>query len=156
MSNFTTYQQVVQMFENACTAHIAIKQFSEGSIDKLNSFSQDSLYPYVFLRPIQSTGMELNNNGLSGIRSLNFELFVLDIPELTDSNTLQLQSQTEIYLYDIISYFNLGTSQQDSYLILNSISPLYEAFQDRVCGWVANVTYKGIGVLDFCNFPSLT
>ena len=99
--------------------------------------------------------MVLNANGVSGARSLNFEFYMMDIPQLTDVDVLKLQSQTEIYLYDIIAYFNLGAVQRDEFITLNSISPLYEAFNDRVAGWQANITFNSYGVLDFCNFPKL-
>ena len=112
-------------------------------------------YPFAFLRPIQSTGMVLNPNGVSGARSLNFEFYMMDIPQLTDTDVLKLQSQTEVYLYDIIAYFNLGADQQEQFITLSSISPLYEAFNDRVCGWVGNITVTTYGTLDFCNFPRL-
>ena len=155
MADFPTYKSVVDQIEAACTAHQAIKQFGEGSIDRLDSLFQNVKYPFAFLRPIQSNGMILNPNGVSGTRTLNFEFYMMDIPQLTDVDVLKLQSQTEIYIYDIIAYFNLGAVQREEYITLNSISPLYEAFNDRVAGWQANITFNSYGVLNFCNFPSL-
>jgi hypothetical protein len=155
MADFPTYKSVVDQFEAACAAHQAIKQFGEGSIDRLDSLFQNVKYPFAFLRPLQSTGMVLNANGVSGARSLNFEFYMMDIPQLTDVDVLKLQSQTEIYIYDIIAYFNLGAVQREEFITLNNISPLYEAFNDRVAGWQANITFNSYGVLDFCNFPSL-
>ena len=155
MPDFPTYKSVVDQIEAACDAHQAIKQFGEGSIDRLDSLFQNVKYPFAFLRPLQSTGMVLNANGVSGARSLNFEFYMMDIPQLTDVDVLKLQSQTEIYLYDIIAYFNLGAVQREEFITLNSISPLYEAFNDRVAGWQANITFNSYGVLNFCNFPSL-
>ena len=155
MSDFPTYQYIVEQFRTACTEHLAINEFGEGSIDRLDSLTQNVKYPLAFLRPLQSTGMVLNTNGVSGTRSLNFEFYIMDVPQLTDTDVLKLQSQTEIYLYDIIAYFNLGSSQQEEFIVLNSIAPLYEAFNDRVCGWAANLTINTYGTLDFCNFPKL-
>jgi len=155
MADFPTYQQIVEQFRTACTEHLAIHTFEEGSIDRLDSLLQNVKYTFAFLRPLQSTGMVLNQNGVSGARSLNFEFYMMDIPQLTDTDVLKLQSQCEINIYDIIAYFNLGTVQQVEYVTLNSISPLYEAFNDRVAGWVANITVNTTGTLDFCNFPKL-
>jgi len=155
MADFPTYAYIVEQFRTACAEHLAINSFGEGSIDSLDSLTQNVKYPLAFLRPLNSQGMVLNTNGVSGARALNFELFMLDVPQLTDTDVLQLQSQTEIYLYDIIAYFNLGDDQQLEYITLNSITPLYESFNDRVCGWNANITVNTYGTLDFCNFPKL-
>jgi len=152
---FPTYKSIVEQFETACNAHLAIHTFKEGSIDKLDSSIQNVEYPYAFLRPLQSTGMVLNTNGQSGLRSLTFELYMLDIPALTDDDVLKIQSDTEIYVYDIISYFNLGNNQREEYITLNNITPIYEAFNDRLAGWSANITYNSYGTLDYCNFPQL-
>ena len=155
MADFPTYQYIVEQFRTACDEHLAINSFGEGSIDRLDSLTQNVKYPLAFLRPVTSQGMILNTNGVSGARALNFEFLMLDVPQLTDTDVLRLQSQCEIYIYDIIAYFNLGAVQRDEYVTLNSISPLYEAFNDRVAGWQANITFNSYGVLDFCNFPSL-
>jgi len=155
MSDFPTYSYIVEQFRTACAEHLAINEFGEGSIDRLDSLTQNVKYPLAFLRPIQSNGITLNANGVSGARTLNFEFYMMDVPQLTDTDVLQLQSQTEIYLYDIIAYFNLGSDQQLEFITLNSISPLYEAFNDRVAGWVGNITVNTQATLDFCNFPKL-
>ena len=155
MADFPTYSYIVEQFRTACAAHLAINEFGEGSIDRLDSLTQNVKYPLAFLRPIQSNGITLNQNGVSGARSLNFEFYMMDVPQLTDVDVLQLQSNCEIYLYDIIAYFNLGSFQQLEFITLNSISPLYEAFNDRVAGWVGNITINTQATLDFCNFPKL-
>jgi hypothetical protein len=155
MADFPTYQYIVEEFRTACDEHLSIHTFGEGSIDRLDALLQNVKYTFAFLRPLQSTGMVLNQNGVSGARALNFEFYMMDVPQLTDTDVLKLQSQTEIYIYDIIAYFNLGSSQQIQYITLNSILPLYESFNDRVAGWVANITVNTYATLDFCNFPKL-
>ena len=155
MSDFPSYQTIVEQFRTACNEHLAINSFGEGSIDRLDSLTQNVKYPLAFLRPVTSQGMILNINGVSGARALNFEFLMLDVPQLTDTDVLKLQSQTEIYIYDIIAYLNLGQYQQEEYVVLNNIIPLYESFNDRVCGWNANITVNTYGTLDFCNFPKL-
>lgn len=155
MADFPSYQNIVNQFRLACDQHLAINTFEEGSIDRLDSLLQNVKYTFAFLRPLQSQGMVLNANGVSGARSLNFEFYMMDIPQLTDTDVLKIQSQCEINIYDIIAYFNLGTNQQIEYVTLNSILPLYESFNDRVAGWVANITVNTYATLDFCNFPKL-
>ena len=69
-----TYKQIVDTFEAAANAHIAIKSFAEGSLDYLDAHSQNIKYPFVFLRPVASPGLVQDFNGVSGQRSLTFEL----------------------------------------------------------------------------------
>ena len=150
-----TYQEVVETFEAACTAHLAINTFAEGALDYLDASSQNVRYPYIFLRPITSPGINLNENGVSGTRSLTFEMYSLDVPKLSDASPLKIKSDTEQYIYDLISYFNLGSVQQTEWITLTTIIPVDEAFNDRAYGWVATITYNDTYVLDYCAFPSL-
>jgi len=155
MADFPSYQYIVEQFRTACAEHLAINEFGEGSIDRLEHLTQNVKYPFAFLRPLTSQGMILNANGVSGARALTFELIMMDVPQLTDTDVLKLQSDCEIYIYDIIAYLNLGSYQQEEFIVLNNITPLYESFNDRVAGWNANITVNTYGTLDFCNFPKL-
>ena len=150
-----TYKEIVTEFSSSCAAHLAIKSFAEGALDYLDASSQNILYPYVFLRPLTSPGINLNPNGISGTRSLTFELYSLDVPKLSDASPLQIKSNTEQYIYDIISWFNLGSVQQTEFITLQNITPVDEAFNDRAYGWVAVLNYTDTAVLDYCAFPSL-
>jgi hypothetical protein len=150
-----TYAQVVETFASASAAHLAINAFAEGSIDYLDASSQNIRYPYIFLRPIQSPGINLNANGISGTRSLTFELYSLDVPQLRDASPLKIKSDTEQYIYDLIAYFNLGSQQQTEFITLQGIIPVDEAFNDRAYGWQATLTYTDAYVLDYCAYPSL-
>jgi len=149
-----TFKNIVDTFEAACNAHLGVNTFYYGTLDKLDSTSQNVKYSYVFLRPLTSPGIVVNPNGQSGIRRLSFELYSLDIPRLTESDYKQVMSDTEFIIYDLISYFILGTQQQNSYIVINNITPVNEAFNDRVYGWVASIDYVEQGILDFCLFPS--
>jgi hypothetical protein len=150
-----TYREVVTEFSASCAAHLAIKTFAEGAIDYLDASSQNVQYPYIFLRPLTSPGINLNPNGISGTRTLTFELYSLDVPKLSDASPLTIKSQTEQYIYDIISYFNLGSQQQSEFITLQNITPVDEAFNDRAYGWVGVLNYTDIAVLDYCAFPDL-
>jgi hypothetical protein len=148
-----TYYQVVNVFQSASLGHASINTFAEGDLDNLDSNSQNVVYPYIFLRPISSPGMNINQNGVSGTRTLTFELYSLDVPSLDESNRLTIMSNTEQFIYDIISYINRGDYQQVRWCTLNSITPVNEAFNDRVFGWIAVVNFNGPGVLDYCAYP---
>jgi hypothetical protein len=150
-----TYKQVVETFQSASAAHLAIKSFAEGALDYLDASSQNVKYPYIFLRPLTSPGINLNANGISGTRTLTFEMYSLDVPKLSDASPLKIKSDTEQYIYDIISYFNLGSAQQTEFITLQNITPVDEAFNDRAYGWVSVLNYTDSYVLDYCAFPDL-
>ena len=52
----TSLENIVQTFRSAADAHEYVNSFAFGSIDYLDSSSQNIKYPYVFLRPLQSPG----------------------------------------------------------------------------------------------------
>jgi hypothetical protein len=149
-----TYFDVVTEFSASCAAHLAIKSFAEGALDYLDASSQNVKYPYIFLRPLTSPGINLNANGISGTRSLTFEMYSLDVPNLSNASPLQIKSNTEQYIYDIISWFNLGDVQRTQFITLQNITPVDEAFNDRAYGWVAVLNFTDTAVLDYCAFPS--
>ena len=144
-----SYKEVVEIFESAANAHLAVKSFASGPISYLDSQNQNTKYPFVFLRPITSIGLTGN------VRSLAFELYSLDVPKVSDENALTVMSNTELYLYDLGSYIRRGAEQQTMDFEMTNLNPVNEAFQDRMYGWVANVIYTEPAVYDFCNFPQL-
>lgn len=150
-----TYKEIVEQFETACNQHLAINSFAEGSIDYLDASSQNIKYPYIFLRPLTSNGINLDANGVSGARTLTFEMYSLDIPKLADESPLKIKSDTEQYIYDIISWFNLGDYQQREYLTLQNITPVDEAFNDRAYGWVGVINFNDSYTLNYCAYPKL-
>jgi len=150
MAQNLTYRQVTDEFKAACDAHLAIASFETGTIDFLDASSQDRLYPYIFLRPMGT--LQAPNQ-----RTLTFELYSLDIPKLSGGSNIDVISNTEMYLWDLMAWFNVGTTQrQQTYdVVMNSATPVNEAFQDRVYGWMANVNIISPFALDYCNYPQL-
>jgi hypothetical protein len=142
-----SYQKVVSIFQDACSAHLNVNTFNYGSLDLLDATSQNVAYPYVFLRPMQSNGLQNN------VRNLTFEMYALDVPKLSNENALDIMSLMEQTSYDIISYFNRGQYQQEIGIQLQSIIPALEAFQDRAYGWISNIQVITDGKWDYCQFP---
>jgi hypothetical protein len=78
----------------------------------------------------------------------------MDVPKLDDSERLTVLTQTEFAIYDVVGYFNRGPLQQTTQVNINNIVPVNEAFQDRVGGFVANLTYLEEGIFNYCEYPS--
>ena len=144
----TTYKQIVDTVEQACTDNIAVKSFAEGAIDYLDAHAVNIVYPFIFLRPLASPGLQ------NGVRTLNFELYSLDVPKLSNETPLQVKSRTELFLYDVLSYLRYGPTNEYSLdFNLTTLTPVNEAFQDRAYGWVGNISVTSEGQYNYCNYP---
>ena len=146
-----TYKDIVGYFQQACDEHIAIQSFAEGAIDYLDANSQNIRYPFVFLRPLASPGISANS------RTLSFELYALDVPKLSDQSPLQVKSNTEQYIYDVLSYLNYGPVNDTNWMDIemSNMTPVNEAFNDRVYGWVAAIQLSEAGIFNYCTYPKL-
>jgi len=144
-----TYNQIVDQFQSACTAHLAINQFDTGTLDFLDANAVNKKYPYVYLRPLTSQGV------VDKIRGLTFELYSMDVPKLSDESPVMVLSNTEMYIYDILAWFNVGNSQQFYEVEMTSLAPVNEAFQDRVFGWVATIDVLTPFKWDYCDYPQI-
>ena len=144
-----TYKKIVDTVQQACNDHLAIKSFAEGSISYLDAHSVNIVYPFVFLRPLSSPGL------IGNVRTLNFELYSLDVPKLSNESPVDLKSRTELMLYDVLSYLRYGpTAEYTMDFNLSSITPVDEGFQDRAFGWVGGVSVTSEGIYNYCNYPS--
>ena len=144
-----SYQEIINDFQTATSEHLGIASFETGTIDFLDASAVNKQYPMMFLRPVTGIGYS------DRTRTLSFELFSLDLPTLANQSPVTLLSNTEQYLYDILAWFNVGTQQQTYEVTMTSLSPVNEAFQDRVFGWVATIDVIVPYSLDYCNYPSL-
>jgi hypothetical protein len=124
-----------------------------GTLDYLDAQSQNIKYPTVFVRPMTSPGRVINNANGTSIRKLNFEMYVLDNVRLSNESPTQIISRLERIGYDISSYFNEGPFQHEIDFIINNVTPVNEACNDRVYGWLLNVTISGPYRLTLCDAP---
>ena len=88
-------------------------------------------------------------------RTLSFELYSLDIPKVKSQSNTELMSDTEMYIYDLMSYFEFGPDaiQQNYAANMTDCIPVNEAFQNRVYGWVANLDIVTPFNLNYCVYP---
>ena len=142
------YEEIVNLVQSRCDAHLAIASFDTGTIDYLDSSAVNRKFPYIFLRPMSSLVADRT-------RTLGFELYSLDIPKLKSSSHVQLLADTEMYVYDLMSYFTFGptTIQQNYDMVVNDCVPVMEGFQNRVYGWVANIDIVTPFNLNYCVYP---
>jgi len=150
LSKNITYEQIVGKFQLACDQHLAIASFDSGTIDYLDASAVNRLYPFIYLRP-------MNTLQANRVRTLSFELYSLDQPKVASSSNTQVISNTELYIYDLMAWFNFGPAERQQVYEVNMINaiPVNEAFQDRLFGWMATVNVVTPWVEDYCNYPDL-
>lgn len=148
--NNLTYRDIIEQFQAATNASLAVATFDTGTIDFLDANAVNKNYPYIYLRPISSPGV------VDRVRSLTFELYSMDVPSLQDQSPVRVLSETEQRIYDTIAWFNFGPAerQQVYEVTMTDLSPVNEAFQDRVFGWVATLDVLTPFNLDFCSYPT--
>ena len=142
------YTEIIDLFKSRCDAHLAIASFDTGTIDYLDASAVNRKFPYIFLRPMSSLVADRE-------RTLSFELYSLDIPKLKSQDHAELLADTEMYIYDLMSYFEFGPSaiQQNYDMVVNDCVPVMEGFQNRVFGWVANIDIVTPFNLNYCVYP---
>lgn len=147
--NNIPYLDIINQFKSACSASVSIATFDTGTIDFLDANAVNKNYPYIYLRPISSTGV------VDKVRGLTFELYSLDVPKLSDESPVKVLSSTEQRIYELISWFNFGPPelQQVYDITITDLSPVNEAFQDRVFGWVATVEVATPWQWNYCDYP---
>ena len=145
-----TYEQIVGLFNTACTDHLQIASFETGTIDFLDSSSVNRLFPYVFLRPLTTLYQDRQT-------TRTFELYSLDQPKVKTGDNIQVMSNCEIYGYDLLAWFDFGPAvrQQNYEVTMTSGIPVNEAFQDRLFGWMFQINVTTPWILDYCSFPKL-
>ena len=142
------YREIVEDFQQACDEHLSISSFDSGTLDYLDASAVNRIYPFVYLRPLSATLVDKQ-------RTLGVELYVLDQPKIKSQSNIDVVSNTEMYLYDLMAWFNFGPAQrQQVYDVqLANAAPVNEAFQDRVYGWVGTLDIITPFMLDFCDYP---
>jgi hypothetical protein len=143
-----TYRDVINAWSDAATAHLQIASFDHGTLDYLDASSQERKYPYIFMRPLSAVVAER-------VKTYNFEVYSLDIPKISSGNNLDVVTNTETYIYDLVAWFNFGPAVRQQYYDVNitTVVPVNEAFQDRLFGWVGTVDVTTPFNLDYCSYP---
>ena len=144
-----TYYEIIDKFESAANYHMAINTFGQGSLDKLNDIPNIN-YPLLYVRPLSSAGVQPY-----GQRTLTFEVYIVGVPKLDRTTDIQTMSDAERILYDVYTFFRDGAEQQTYEINMTGITPIQEAFQDRVFGWVGtfNIVTDSSG-LTICHIPT--
>lgn len=185
-----TYKELVDRIALICDQHPIIRDFGYGAISDLKTMNSENinnlvtttleedamtLYPYVFLNPSQSTRT-------SQAISYRFNMIVMDtvLPNGLEvlegsggagdidqkdppyNQTLQVQSDCQQYIDDIIAALRFGISRppvgsinpwlMDVQLSVN-LTPFKERFADTVAGFTATLDVMIAQPINDCKTP---
>jgi len=182
-----TYKEIVDKIQSICREHDIIREFGYGAISDLKTLNTEhnvtvvdnspytesqTLYPYVFLNPTQSTRT-------SQMIAYRFNMIVMDtvLPnglELITNNpgdidqkdppygqVLQVQSDCQQYVDDIIARLRFGNPSNinekydpsiDVQLTVN-LTPFKERFADTVAGMTATLEIQVTKPINECIAP---
>jgi len=172
-----TYYDIIERFFLAAQAHYMIEDVGYGPISDIKSRSRTSKhyvddegetnnpdYPYMFLNPGTHTRT-------GAMVTYTFNLIMMDLAweEVPDpdndsvtapsvvryTNELQIQSQCQQYIDDIIShlYYEAPSNFKAEISFDVTYTPFVERFQDSVAGMTANIKIQVPQPIDRCVAP---
>lgn len=176
-----TYKEIVDRISNACLGNQIIREFGYGAISDLKTLNKEAntglyddspyaesqtLYPYVFLNPTQSTrssqAITYRFNMIVMDTVLDNGLELLPNPQDLDQKdppygqTLQVQSDCAQYVDDIIAQLRFGGTTYDPDMDVQlsvNLTPFKERFADTVAGMTATLEIVVTKPINACIAP---
>ena len=173
-----TYKEIVDRIQDVCISHDIIREFGYGAISDLKTLNTEAnstiyddsayaesqtLYPYVFLNPTQSTrssqAVTYRFNMIVMDTVLDSGLELLPNPQDVDQKdppygqVLQAQSDCAQYVDDIIAALRFGTDMQMDIQLSVNLTPFKERFQDTVAGMTATIEIEVTKPINKCIAP---
>ena len=148
-----SYIDVVDTFRKICEDHELIKTFTNGDI-----FEADLENVNVFKKAhLIETSASINKTFFS----FTFDLLVMDLVNIDDSDQDTVMNDTFLILADILREFRNGKHFQLSALnkrqfgLPDNIScePFTDRFENLLAGWKATFTITAQGHLSACDSP---
>ncbi len=137
----TTYNNIIQAFNDFKNAHYQINSFFAGQTWNFQA-EMDTVYPAMVVLPQPST---IQN----GVITYSFSVFICDILNKDRSNVTEVYSDTSQIICDLVSEMKDKEDRYGFWLDETNvlIEPFEEAFDDVLAGWVAtiniNVKFSG-------------
>ena len=142
-----TYKQIVDRVRAVAEAHKMIVDFGYGNLSdiKTNGDDAEADYPYVFLNP-------QTHQRTSQTITYRFNMIVMEMAK-NDVEVLQVQSNCQQYIDDILAQLRFGYSDQVDLTLNLVLTPFKERFQDTVAGMTASLEIIVPSALNQCLAP---
>lgn len=140
-----TIRKIVNLLEEFVDNHQQLRDFGYGDIAQINT--KERLMPTMWADLITSN--VTRNAVYLGIR-----VYAMDLVATDDENELDVQSDTILYLQDLIK-----TLRTNSRLVGEetnfTFTPFEKKFNDRVAGWYVDIQFEIDSIYGPCDVPTL-
>jgi hypothetical protein len=142
---YTTLNQIINQLEAVQQSHAQLNGFGFGEVFELST--QQENYPLMWANVLTSNISEKT-------LTLNFGIMILDIVSDDSRNERDTMSDTLSISQDVIAMLENPTND-DSFLIGDSVTlePLFEAFPDKVNGWLMTLSFELPFEANRCQVP---
>lgn len=142
---YTTLNQIINQLEAVQQSHAQLNGFGFGEVFELST--QQENYPLLWANVLTSNISEKT-------LTLNFGIMILDIVSDDSRNERDTMSDTLSISQDVIAMLENPTND-DNFLIGDSITlePLFEAFPDKVNGWLMTLSFELPFEANRCQVP---
>jgi len=142
---YTTLNQIINQLEAVQQSHAQLNGFGFGEVFELST--QQENYPLLWANVLTSNISEKT-------LTLNFGIMILDIVSDDSRNERDTMSDTLSISQDVIAMLENPTND-DNFLIGDSVTlePLFEAFPDKVNGWLMTLSFELPFEANRCQIP---
>ena len=142
---YTTLNQIINQLEAVQQSHAQLNGFGFGEVFELST--QQENYPLMWANVLTSNISEKT-------LTLNFGVMILDIVSDDSRNERDTMSDTLSISQDVIAMLENPTND-DSFLVGDSVTlePLFEAFPDKVNGWLMTLAFELPFEANRCQVP---
>jgi hypothetical protein len=142
---YTTLNQIINQLEAVQQSHAQLNGFGFGEVFELST--QQENYPLMWANVLTSNISEKT-------LTLNFGIMILDIVSDDSRNERDTMSDTLSISQDVIAMLE-NPANDDSFLIGDSVTlePLFEAFPDKVNGWLMTLAFELSFEANRCQVP---
>lgn len=142
-----TYNQIIQLFDNICSAHKGIKSFDTGELfEKDGLLKPGIVYPMIYAIPLENV---ITNQ----TEQRKFTILCMDLVDKQKTFEQEVISDTEQYLKDFIKVLRLESAD---YEVLGDplLIPFKEEAGDWVSGWRSDIVIQSVLNSGYCDVPS--
>ena len=142
---YTTLNQIINQLEAVQQSHAQLNGFGFGEVFELST--QQENYPLLWANVLTSNISEKT-------LTLNFGIIILDIVSDDSRNERDTMSDTLSISQDVIAMLE-NPINDDSFLVGDSVTlePLFEAFPDKVNGWLMTLSFELPFEANRCQVP---